>query len=207
MPLQASLMDGNAGAGLKAGLNFARFTGEDSQGAETRTAFMVGGFLNLAFDEYVSLRPEVYYSQKGTDISDDSLSGSYELNYIEIPVLLVYNIPTKATGIAPYIFTGPSVGINLSATIEGAINGQTRSADIDNPRPVDLGIAFGGGMGFPIGQSSSRIMIELRYTLGLTKAFEDVSNPGPADLVVADGEAPEIKNGSLSLLVGFGLGE
>ncbi|MGM0443620.1 MAG: hypothetical protein ACQEQV_05475 [Fibrobacterota bacterium] len=70
-------------------------------------------------------------------------------------------------------------------------DGDETDTDIkDDIKAVDFGIAMGGGLGIPAG--SGKILLDLRYTLGLTEVND-------TDFDV------DAKNGAFGAMVGYGI--
>ncbi len=88
-------------AGVKAGLNFSKNDGNGM--GNFQTGYDAGVFGQLGFGKKWAVQPEVYYSQRNTNRSDDFLTyynvtgnpvadKKVKLGYISIPVLLHYHI-------------------------------------------------------------------------------------------------------------------
>lgn len=55
--------------GVRGGINFTNFSGIDTK-PDTRTGYMIGGFVKMDFpDSPMSVQPEIYYSEKGAELS------------------------------------------------------------------------------------------------------------------------------------------
>jgi hypothetical protein len=190
--------------GVKAGLNLATLTGDDADDAKTRAGLAAGGFVKVSLTPAFSVQPEVLYSMKGAKFEESSADDfTIKLDYIEVPVLLQYNIPTQGN-VKPVLFAGPAVAFNMSAKLEGTIDSASADVDIDNVKSVDIGIAAGAGVELKSGTTT--FGFEARYTLGLGNVLDDVSNPGSNDLVdPSTGSAFDVKNSAISILafVGF----
>lgn len=86
--------------GIKAGTNYANIY--DSNGdqftADGKFGFVGGVFLELPITDYIGVRPEVLYSQKGFKASGQYLTVPYTFtrttDYIDIPILLTLK-PTE----------------------------------------------------------------------------------------------------------------
>lgn len=195
---------GKIGFGGKAGISISKITGDDADGLDSRTGFAIGGYLEFPVSPSVAFRPEAMYIQKGAKEDLLGVDMTFELDYIEVPLLLVVKIPTETGGVTPEFFAGPAIGMNMTAKVSGEYQGDSESIDIDNAKSMDLGVTFGGGAAFKVG-AANKLTIDVRYTLGLTKLFDDVDEPGEGDLVNDDGSAPDVKNGSIVVLVGFGI--
>ncbi len=100
------------------------------------------------------------------------------------------NIPSEGT-VNPNVFLGPAIGINMSATYEWEWNGMSGDGDIEDINALDIGLALGGGVEIEMGESA--MIIEVRYTLGLTTIDEKPTV----------GDAADIKNSVISILAGY----
>jgi hypothetical protein len=205
LPLAApTFAAGKIGFGGKAGLAISKITGDDADGLDSRTGFALGGYLEFPIAPTVAFRPEAMYIQKGAKEDLSGVDMTFKLDYIEVPLLLVVKIPTETGSVTPEFFAGPAIGMNVTAKVTGEYEGESESIDIDNAKSMDLGVTVGGGAAFKVGEAN-KLTIDVRYTLGLTKLFDDVDDPGEGDLVNDDGSTPDVKNGSIVVLVGFGI--
>ena len=68
------------------------------------------------------------------------------------------------------------------------MEGVSIEVDIEDVRGVDLGLALGGGVGF--GAGPGEVVVDTRYTLGLTSVDESEWDM-------------DVKNGAISLMVGY----
>lgn len=176
--------------GLKAGGSMARPTGADAQDPtatlKNKVGFQGGLFLALNFGRVVTVQWEVLYTMKGATYQtlDDSYTDKLYADYIEIPLLLKFRIPTP--GIQPFVFAGPSVGFKLNEKLTS--NGEEVPLAEKLLKDNDYGAIFGAGLEF--GRS---LALDLRYSLGLQKVVSTV-----------EGEtAPDFKNGVWSASIGI----
>jgi opacity protein-like surface antigen len=169
--------------GIKGGLNFGHFTGEDSDidgtEREMRLGFQAGAFLDLVLNPLFSLQPEVQFSQKGETFKagDATISGTWkvQMDYIEVPVLAKIYVPTGPRT-QPYVYAGPYIGWNINAETDeiyelGAFDLETGSDLEEDAQPWESGVALGAGLSQDL--RNTRVFLDLRYTLGLTKAFDN----------------------------------
>jgi hypothetical protein len=169
--------------GIKVGLNMATLGGDDAEGPgvtlSSRTGISAGAFVvvNLAM---ISIRPEVLYTMKGTKFEVNSVEGTAKLDYVEVPVLLQYNLPLPGP-ISPSLFVGPALAFKLSAKQE--VNGT--ETDIDSVKSTDLGLVIGAGITL-----NNMLTVDVRYVLGLS-SLDD--SPLEEDK----------KNQVISLMVGY----
>ncbi len=216
MPASAQIF----GIGFKGGLNFSTLRGDFTfveDGVEmdfpmsTKTGFVVGAAFNTSLLPFISLQPEILYSEKGAkidmpfdefDFFDEfgsaSVDASIDLAYLEVPVLLRAGFPIP--GFSPFVYAGPAFAFNLSAemnydidvTVNGMQFSESESEDIkDDIKSFDLGFVLGGGLEF--GLPMLKLHAEIRYTMGLSNIL-DIENNNNDDI--------DLKNGVVSLMVG-----
>jgi hypothetical protein len=93
-----------------------------------------------------------------------------ELDYIELPLLLKYSLPTE--GVRPYLIAGPSLGIRLDATgVTKFGTAPEERESIEDLETTDWSLMAGAGLGANVG--SACVFAEAVYALGLTDLNED----------------------------------
>ncbi len=161
----------------KAGVTLSKFGGEDVEDAKFNLGFTLGLGFNLPVgDGPISVQPELNFVQKGTKAEEDGESAKMTLNYLEVPVLIkaTFGEATKF-----YVNAGPSLGLGLGGKLkasEGPISAEVdvKFGDGDDDEVVyiekktDFGLQLGGGVII-----AEKVMIDLRYGLGLSSLFED----------------------------------
>lgn len=173
--------------GFKGGANLANWTG-DITGNDMYFAFGGGGFarFNLSNGQ-ITIQPEALFMMKGIGIEGTGVN--WKLTYIDIPLLIKYNVPTKGS-FAPNLFVGPYGGFLISAKL--------LDVDVkDAHKSFDYGLVFGGGFDIA-GAGNGKFTFDARYALGLANIFD-----------IPDDVEGSVKNGVISLMVGyaFGVGE
>jgi hypothetical protein len=160
----------------------------------------------------VSLQPEVLYVMKGskgeTTIEDVTFTRKLKNDYIEVPVLIKYNFTTAGKA-SPFMFVGPVAAFNIASKVQDK-NPPDDPAfgdfDIENAKSLDFGLTIGGGLGLAMG-SSGKLTFDLRYTLGLGNAFQDVAEADQDEdkmyIVDDEGKALDFKNNDIRLMAGF----
>lgn len=151
--------------GVKAGANFFQFGGDDGKDLEAqkmKIGFNVGGFANIAFSEQFSFQPELLFSNQGTLQKEGDDKVVWNLNYINIPLMVQYN----ASGF--YAETGPEVGFLISAKAKYDIGGDSESVDI---KEQFKGFNFGWGLGLGY-KLQNNLGIGARYVLGLANIID-----------------------------------
>ena len=148
--------------GIKAGASFANNLWSDDDGTEktiVRPTF--GAFALINITPTIAIQPELNYLVMGEwwDITDGT--AIEEFTYLHIPVLLRVRL-MKEGKVVPVVFAGPAVGILLSAKDEGDdVKEFFKSTDFGADLGVGAEIAFG----------EMKALLDLRYYLGLTNAF------------------------------------
>lgn len=124
--------------GIRGGLNFSTLTNVEDN--SSKTDFYLGGLVNIKFNKYFSLQPEITYSRQGDEgrYFEDGryYSEKYELNYITLGAVAKFNFG----GSGFHILGGPSLDFKIS---DNYIN--------SNPENFDLAIVGGVGYTLPNG--------------------------------------------------------
>jgi hypothetical protein len=183
----AAAQEPAAAIGVKGGVNFAnlQFEGDGVDvNFDRRTGFVGGLFVIWPATSRVALQTEALYSQQGAEIEEEGASGTIELDYVTVPVLLrVSSAPSAPASF--HVFGGPSLGFRVRARSSGSFEGETSSEDIsDDVERFDLGMTAGAGVDL------GRLTIDGRYTWGLSNLNKDES------------DELEIKNRVFSVMVG-----
>ncbi len=143
--------------GLKAGANFSKWAGKDSDSANMLTGIHVGATVNIPFGGMWAVQPEVLYSGEGAKFTGGKLTQSY----IRVPVLFQYANPSGF-----YAETGPSIGFLISAEAK-----EDGVEDTDMKvffKSTDFSWAF--GLGYKL---KSGFGLGARYNMGLSSIAED----------------------------------
>lgn len=156
--------------GVKGGVNFANVTGDDVDGADSRTSFNVGLLAEFPLAEIFSVQIEALYSGQGfkTNIDGGIFGGSgeveYQLDYINVPVLAkVYLIEGLS------IEVGPQFSFKVNEEIDADANADGGDLDLDEAEDFEFGVA--AGLTF---QTKMGLFASGRYNLGLTDVIKDV---------------------------------
>jgi len=150
--------------GLKGGLNFANFAGDDPDG-DVKTDIYLGGFLRVKLTETLDFQPELIYSRQGMKVDEDGVDGKWKTNYLNLPLLLRTNLFQSENFHGVF---GPQLGFHLGSEVEGSEGDVTQSIDVDDMMGgLDLSLAF--GFEYDINDQFS---IGLRYNLGLSEIID-----------------------------------
>lgn len=175
--------------GVKAGLNLANFIGDDVEGADMRIAYHFGGYVNIGFSEALSLQPELLYNSVGAKSSYSeegaTVDETYKMNYISVPVSLVYSFGNFNIQAGPQISFLASAKHDMSAEFLG--QSIEVSEDIkEGFKGMDLAVNLG------LCASFGKLSAAARYGIGLSQlpdTDEDV----------------KMKNGVIQLSLGYRL--
>lgn len=166
--------------GIKGGLNFSSLGGDDFDGAKMKTGYHVGGYVNIALAEALSLQPELLYNIMGAKYSESGSDLKLNLNYISIPVMFIYSFGSFN------VQAGPQVSFLSGAKLRFEDGGNSVDIDIkDQFKNSDIGLNIGLGANF------GKVNAAARYYLGFSNVADDDS---------ADG-----KNSAIQLSIGFKL--
>lgn len=174
--------------GIKGGMNIANFTGADYD-TDARTGLTAGLAVGISLPVLpFGIETGAYYSQKGAEATEDGITGTFKVDYLEIPVMAKIHMGPPSP-IYPYLLVGPYLGFNMNAETEISGGGGSLSGDLDDEtKGTEFGGTAGVGLNFNLGVT--KLSAEARYSLGFTSVFEDDFD---------DGE----KNAALSVTVGI----
>lgn len=182
----------SAKTGMLIGINLANWKGDDvlfaedmSYGmnltfgstdfkytSESRIGFNAGFLVDYRITNFLSVQPEISYSQKGAKFTG---GGTVEIDYEDYTVdqdlimqldyvdfALMARILLLKSNVRPYIIGGPGLGylvlskMKVKTTVEDETN--TDSNEADQFRKLDYHVNVGGGFEF-----SGSMRIEFRY--------------------------------------------
>lgn len=185
------------GIGLKGGLNFANVTNASDIGSSSNTGFVFGVFLAPPSKKILSSRTELLYSKQGYNYSDNTNTGSVDLQYIVLPQLMGINI-TKYVQLQ----VGMQMAFLLNATADSSkpASGNNPYAPImDYYNRFDYGAA-GGIEIYPI----KNVLLGARLNISFGDLYKD-----PMSVEGGTGGTPpsfipkvDVKNNVVQLFVG-----
>ena len=147
--------------GLTGGINSASFGGTDPNAPppERHRGFVGGALLVVPINRRVGFEPELLYTMKGAESTNQAGTGAFKLNYVELPLLVRYEVE-PSSGFRPFFVAGPGIALKTSCTIEATTFGSSQSsscADLAAQtgsnvafRSLDYGLIFGGGFAFDV---------------------------------------------------------
>jgi len=200
---------GKTSFAILGGVNFQNLTGKDNNGDKLANDMLVG--FHAGMNIQIPIAPQFYFqpgllfSTKGAKNSYGSLTGTYKLSYIELPLNLVYKGDVGdgfvMLGFGPYLgfgIGGKSSIINESTTYEKDIvfKSTVESGDdlvtayfkaFDAGANIFAGFEMGGGL-----------FIQLNAQLGLVKI-----NPADNRIIQVYSDKLSIKNTGFGLSLGY----
>lgn len=194
----------NISMGIKGGLNSTEATLPLHTSIERgrATGFHVGALVGIRINSMFELQVEGLYTQKGLAGRQRNGNLSYELEgaYLEIPILAKVHAPWRGPGgTSPYLFAGPTVGLELDCGIRGKAGSEDLYHRCDGPpvnfdqrKKLDYGVMLGVGAEIPKGPG--RFLVDLAYDFGIRDLADSPDIPGA------------VRQGALMISVGFATG-
>ena len=145
----------SAGFGIKGGLNLATFSSDNSTNFKSKAGFNAGGLVHIHVSKYFAIQPEAMYSSQGAKLTVAGTEYKYNVNYINIPVLLQF-----MAGQGFRVETGPQLGILADANVK---SGNVTVNNKNGYQSTDFSWAVGLGY-----LSSSNLGADIRYNLGIS---------------------------------------
>jgi hypothetical protein len=161
-------------AGVTGGANLSTFSLSPDQGVTFRrlTGWAAGIFFGSPPEYGVALQPEILVSIKGTkDSATPSLGGSYQLMYLDIPVLFRV-FPVNVGKVRIYEFGGPFFSFLLHTCGKPNSGGACQDTS-DQFSKRDAGFTVGGGV------DVGRFMVDVRGSFGIA----NIGNTSLTDIV------------------------
>lgn len=179
--------------GIKGGVNFANLSSSETNSNKVLTGINFGVFARLPISQSFALQPEMYFTSKGSQQTYQNAftegTAKFELNYIEIPVLLIYDLTNNFNlQIGPYASYLVSSNVKNVSDINFNFEDNIASGDFNK---FDTGIV--AGFGFDM----KSIGFGIRYNLGLVTVGKEKTYLG-TKYVFPDG-----KNGVINLFLTY----
>ena len=218
--------------GIRGGVSLNDFFGDGIENTEQTDNLSFGISAGLIRFGSFQVMAEGYYRKKGAGwgaldalnagggpvpldsmqlvaLAGGALSGEtleFGLDYIEVPVLLRYNMPVLAERLRLYLNAGPAFGwqvdCGVSVTAVGAATGEQPEADCqdlsqenlgETLREYELGMVVGGGLDVGVLGGMGAVTLDFRLTRGLSRLSNGVTGP-------------EVRNQAFSVVLGYTFG-
>ena len=183
-----------ASFGFKGGLNFSNLYTDQVDDNNVLTGFNAGLYAKFPIAKGIAIQPEISYTTKGAELVYNNAfakgTSKFNVNYIEVPVLLVMNITDNFN-----VHVGPYAAYMVSGKTETDSNifSSQNQLDTNDFNKFDAGIA--GGLGVDL----DALNFGVRYNYGLTNVGKERNYAG------TDYTFPDAKNSVLSVYVGLRL--
>ena len=180
-----------ASYGFKGGLNFSNLYTDNVDDNNVLTGFNAGLYAKFPISKGIAIQPEISYTTKGAELvyNNAFVNGvaKFNVNYIEVPVLLVMNITDNFN-----LHVGPYAAYMVSGKTSNDSNliSTQRELDTKDFNKFDAGLAGGLGIDLDV------VNFGVRYNYGLTK----IAKQSNTSFISSDA-----KNSVLSVYVGLRL--
>ncbi|HUH51367.1 MAG TPA: porin family protein [Flavobacterium sp.] len=180
--------------GVKGGVNFTNLYTKDVDDNNMLISFNAGLVAILPITDMIALQPEVIYSGKGAELKYDNAfatgNAKFRLSYIELPVLLRFNLTENfSLQAGPYL--SYLVNADIKSESDNDIFNSQVELDTNDFNKFDYGLA--GGVEFDL----NPIGIGARYNYGLANIGKERTIGGSTYTF------PDAKNSTFSVYVVF----
>jgi hypothetical protein len=159
-----------ASFGFKGGLNFSNLYTDNVDDNNVLTGFNAGLYAKFPISNNIAIQPEISYTTKGAELVYNNAfaqgTAKFNVNYIEVPVLLVMNITDNFN-----VHVGPYAAYMVSGKTTNDSNFSSSESELDTNdfNKFDAGLAGGVGIDLDV------VNFGVRYNYGLTKIGKDDS--------------------------------
>ena len=190
---------GAQGLGVNAGVNFFNQTikadGEKFDDTKIKTGFQIGVDYEIGVAPDFYFAPGLMFATKGAKIQEDFLGDEYTskwgLNYLEVPLNLVYK-PVLGTGNLIVNF-GPYLGYGIGGKVKAEFGDEDFEEDIN----------FGSGEDYDLKPFDMGANIGFGYQLGMGLSFKLNAQLGLIN-ILPDGDSDNlVKNNGFAFSVGY----
>jgi hypothetical protein len=151
--------------GVKAGLNFANVTNASGINADSRTGYMIGGYIAPKRKTGLGFRSEILLSRQGYNYTSSTNTGNVTLDYLLLPQLITINFTRKVQ-----IHAGAQLAFLLNTGVDST--GNSSGSLFDYFKRFDYGLAAGAEV-FPF----SGFFLGARINVSLNNVSEGGSGP------------------------------
>lgn len=156
----------NSSIGPYAGINSSWLSDYSSTG-DVRNKIGLNAGIFYTYSKYVhfGLGAGLGFSGEGVIVKNRGVDTKTNLNYVRVPLRLLYFLNHLENPFRPKIYVGPSLGFLTKATVKS--DGISTDAK-DFLNNIDLGLQVGTGFNYKFAERSW-FTVDLNYTHGLTK--------------------------------------
>ena len=140
--------------GIKGGVNISNLNFDDNTSTNSKAGVNIGVLAHIHTSKTWAIQPELFYSQEGASRNVGDSKITYNLNYLNVPVLLQYMFDNGFR-----LEGGPQIGFLLNA--------KTKTGDITvtNTGFQSTAVSIPLGVGY---LAASGLGIDARYVFGLS---------------------------------------
>ena len=184
--LSISFAQAQAKFGVKVGANYSNLSGDltDEDANRSKVGFLAGITANfpLSSDNFVSIQPELLYSQKGYQFQKDEVTidnakyqfkGKRNFNYLDLPVLLKLNAGPIFFEAGPQFSYLLGIRDNREVTLIGSGIDTKEWDKVEKDNLSELEVGYVAGLGF---QAPMGVGIGLRYNGSINALAKDNSD-------------------------------
>lgn len=153
------------GFGVKGGLNFNSFSGDEAEGTKSNIGYHIGATYEMPLVSIVNLETGLFLDTRGAKAEEGD--GKINLTGLTLPILAKVNVEVAPVNV--YFMAGPFLNYNFS----GKLKAGDRSRDIEFGSEREKMKAFGAGLNFGAGVAYNKVSLTLGYDLGLTQFDND----------------------------------
>lgn len=183
--------------GIKAGVNFAGFSGKGAKDLNGKIGYNVGVFAEYTLPASIYVLTGLDFTAKGAKIEEkddgDMYKVTYSPLYLQLPIHIGYKV-VLAENINLGIHAGPYLAYGIGGKVKMKYTSSERDTEKEDEnffgsekdggfKSLDLGLGFGADLEF------GKYRIGLGYDLGLSNIGRDKDYP--------------IKNKNLSINIGY----
>ncbi|RQO31001.1 hypothetical protein DBR32_09850 [Taibaiella sp. KBW10] len=173
------------------GLNVTTMKSSSDLATSTSNALVglrAGAYVELPFNNMISLEPGVFYSMKGGENTFLGVKSTTTLSYIEVPVNIKFNLPLGIAG-KVFAYAGPHIAYAVAGQTKiGSVSSDIKFGDGNaQMNPLDIGAQVGVGYQLPFG-----LYARAQYGMG----FNNLSNASTMNTKLTN-------NSNFGISVGF----
>lgn len=182
--------------GFKGGVNFSNLYTDSVDDNNVLTGFNAGLFVRMPITQTFAVQPELLYTTKGAELKYNNAfvngTSTFKLNYLELPVLLVFNLSENFS-----VHGGPYVAY----LIDGKATNDSQGSlfDIENNLNNDDYNKFDTGVSLGVGYDTNKIGFGVRYNYGLQKVGRERNYMG------TNYTFPDGKNSVINLYLSYSI--
>jgi len=160
--------------GIKAGLNLSSLTISGNNDNNIKMGFVAGVYDKMMITRSFAIQPELLFSSNGVkyNYNDNALtdgSSKFNLNYIQLPVKLVYNLSRDFEfQFGPYVGYLVNANVNTDAKVLDYFNINSQN-ELDRQKFNALDFGLSAGLGFDF----SPLIVGFNYNLGFTPVAKE----------------------------------